>query len=159
VTSVLRKKSTPEAFDPVSAATWAAGALATARVNELIALIALSYEYKNRSANLRAQIDAATALTPCSTQRDARTKPCQRWSFQDYLLAFQVCEALRKIVVDGVEFVPNGKFELFDTARVAAANAVIAFVDEVEVYTKLIRRERAMERLSGTESLRRGLRR
>ncbi len=154
---LLRKKPSAQLdlFDPVSAAAWAAGATATSKIVALLALLDLSPRYREQAAPLQKQLVAAAALTPCAVVRDARTKPKRRWSFQDYILTVQVCEALRSIVVDGVDFVPRGEFAPFDTTREDAALAVIAFVDEIEKYSKLVKRERAMERLSGTESLRR----
>lgn len=160
--SILRKKKPEGAkespLDPMSASAWALGAIATARVVELIDLLKISIKHGSAAAALREQLGAATALTPCALVQDARTTPRRAWSYQDYLLIVQVCTALRKIVVDDVDFVPPGEFGLFDTVRENAANAVIAFSKEVEKYTKLIKRERAMERLSGEKSQRRGAR-
>lgn len=156
---LLRKKpsSEPETFDPVSAAAWAAGAKATAAVIGLVDLLALNPNHKQVAKDLTAQLETAAALTPCAVKSDARTKPRKRWSFQDYLLTVRVCEALRDIVVDGVQCVPPGSFSLFDSTREEAAQAVVAFVEQIEAYAKLVGRERAYERLSGEKSLRRGL--
>jgi hypothetical protein len=155
---LLRKKKVEETFDPVSAGAWAAGAKATAKVLELLKLLRINPAYYHEATPLFEQLNAATALSPCAVKSDARTKPRRQWSFQDYLLTVRVGEALRKIVVDGVDFVPKGQLGLFDTMREDAAKAIIVFVDEIEKYTTLVKRERAMERISGTESLRRGLR-
>lgn len=156
---LLRKKpsSKPETFDPVSTTAWAAGAKATAAVIGLVDLLALNPKHKQVANDLTAQLEAAVALTPCAVKSDARTKLLKRWSFQDYLLTVRVCEALRDIVVDGVQCVPPGAFGLFDATREEAAQTVVTFIEQIEAYEKLVKRERAYERLSGEKSLRRGL--
>lgn len=157
---LLRKKPSAQLdmFDPISAAAWAAGAKATAAVLALIDILRMSPAYHHEATELYTQLEAAAALTPCAIKSEARTKPCKQWGYQDYILTVRVCEALRSIVVDGLcSEVPPGTFRLFDTTRETAAQAVIAFVDPIEAYAKLVRRERAMERISGDESLRRGL--
>lgn len=156
--SLFRKtKAVVEEFDPVSAATWAAGARATAKVLELLDLLKMSAAYGHKATPLFEKLDKVTAFTPCARTRDTRTKPRRTWTFQEYLQTVKVGETLREIVVDGVDFVPLGEFSLFDTMRNDAATAIIAYVEEIEKYTTLVKRERSMERLSGTESLRRGL--
>lgn len=156
---LLRKKPSIKVpvYDPVSAAAWSAGATATAAVLALIDLLRISPAYHHEATPLYAQIEAATALSPCAIKSEARTQPAHVWSFQDYLLTVKVCEVLRDIVVDAVDFVPAGSFGLFDSTREAAAKAIVKFIEQIEVYTKLVGRERAMERLSGNKSLRRGL--
>lgn len=156
---LIRKKPSTQIdmFDPISATAWAAGARATAAVVAVIDLLALSNAYSRLAKTLASQIEAATALSPCAIKSEARTKPRKQWSFQDYILAVQVCEGLRSVIVDGCDQVPHGQLGLFDVTRDAAAQATIAFVGTIEAYAKLVRRERAMERLSGDESLRRGL--
>lgn len=156
---LLRKKPSTQLdmFDPVSAAAWAAGAKATAAVISLVDLLKLNPAYRQVAQDLTVQLEAATALTPCAVKSEARTKPRKQWNFQDYILAVQVCEGLRSVIVDGCDCVTRGIFSLFDTTRETAAQAVIAFVDSIEAYGKLVKRERAYERISGNESLRRGL--
>jgi hypothetical protein len=156
---LLRKKPSAQLdmFDPVSAAAWSAGATATAAVVAVVDLLALSHAHSKLAKDLTAQLEAATALTPCAVKREARTKPRKRWGFQDYILTVQVCEGLRSVIVDGCDQIPQGQFALFDATRETAAQAIIAFIDPIEAYAKLVKRERAMERLSGNESLRRGL--
>ena len=158
-TPLLRKKPADKAvtYDPVSAAAWAAGAKATAAVIDLIDLLKLNPTHAKTAKTLTEQLEAATALTPCAIKKEARTQPKRSWSFQDYLLTVRVCEALRTVVVDGVDCVPRGTFDLFDQTRERAAQAVIAFIDPIDAYCTLVKRERAYERLSGNQSLRRGL--
>ncbi len=152
---LLRKKKTERPYDPVSAEVWAAGARATAALIEVIDLIAISQKYSGHHKPLRAQLAAAVTLTPCAQEREARTRPAFEWTFNDYLSAVRVAQALREIVVTGVDFVPTGEFGLFDTLREKAAKAIIDFNATIENYTKLVKRDRAMERLSGQKSLRR----
>jgi hypothetical protein len=155
---LLRKKPDKGVtYDPVSAEAWAAGATATAAVVDLLDLLRLNPTHAATAALLTQQLDAAAALTPCALKKDGRTQPRQKWSFQDYLLTVGLCASLRSIVVDGVDCVPRGTFAPFDATRERAAQAVIAFVDKIDNYATLVKRERAYERLSGNQSLRRGL--
>jgi len=157
---LLRKKPSAQLdmFDPVSAAAWAAGAKATAAVLALVDLLRMSPAYHHEATELYTQLEAATALTPCAIKSEARTKPCKQWGFDDYILTVRVCEGLRSVVVDGCDgMVPQGTFGLLDASREAAAQAIVAFIDPIEAYGKLVKRERAYERISGNESLRRGL--
>lgn len=152
---LLRKKKTEKIYDPVSAEVWAAGASATALVVELFEMIGVSHKYGDRYKPLCDQLAAATALTPCAQAKEVRTQPPKMWSFNDYLSAVNVAQALREIVVTGVDFVPAGEFAPFDALRDKAATAILDFNTKIETYTKLVRRDRAMERLSGEKSLRR----
>jgi hypothetical protein len=154
---LLRKKPADKivSYDPVSAAAWAAGAKATAAVVELIDMLKLNPSYSGTAKALAEQLEAATTLTPCALKKEARTQPARSWTFQDYLLTVRVCEALRGVVVDGVDSIPHGAFGLFDQMREKAANAILDFIAPIEEYRDLVKLERAMERLSGNESLRR----
>ena len=155
---LLRKKpSEPKPFDPVSASTWAAGAKATADVIAVLELLKLNPVHAKTATVLLVQLDAATALTPCAVQ-GARIKPRWQWNFAEYLLAVRVCEALRSIIVDGVASVPvPSGLGLYDTTRDTAIQSTVLFVEQIEAYAKLVKRERAYERISGEKSLRRGL--
>jgi len=154
---LLRKKpgTQTDMFDPTSAATWAAGAKATAAIVSMIDLLKLNPNHAQTARDIATQLKAATALTPCALTRDARTKPYRQWGFSDYVLAVKVYEALRDVFAEGVKRVPPG-FDLFDSTREAAAQDIIAFAESIEVYAKLVKRERAYERLSGERSGRRG---
>lgn len=152
---LLRKKKTEKTYDPVSAEVWAAAARATACVVEVFEIIAINGKYGDRYKPLCDQLAAATALTPCAQVKEVRTQPGAEWTFDDYLMAVRVAQTLREIVITGVDFVPTGEFSLFDALREKAANAIIDFNATIETYTKLVKRERAMERLSGRKSRRR----
>jgi hypothetical protein len=154
---LLRKKPSAQLdmFDPVSAAAWAAGAKATASVVAVIDLLWLNPVCNQAAHDLTKQLEAAVVLTPCGLKKEARTKPPKAWGYEDYILAVRVCDALRTVVMDGCAFVPQGQFALFDQARETATQETISFVGAIEAYAKLVKRERAMERISGNASARR----
>ena len=154
--SLLRKKpNVVETFDPVSASTWAAGAKATAATVSVVDLLAISHSHKKLAKDLTGQLEAATALTPCAVKSGARTSPKRSWSFDDYILAVKVCQALRVIILESADRVPHGAFSLLDITRETAANEIRTFAEEVETYAKLVKRERSYERISGNKSARR----
>jgi hypothetical protein len=152
-TPLLRKKHVEgKTYDQTSAAAWAGLAKATASTMAMIDALGLDPSYVERAAVLAVQLETATALTPCAIKKAARTEPPQNWDYQDYINVVRVYDALR-IVVDEIDLVQHNGF--FRTMRNAAAVYVLDAFDPIEAYRSLVRRERAMERLSGNMSRRR----
>jgi hypothetical protein len=134
--SLLRQK-TPPAPDPMTAAVWAAAIEAATKISAVL-------DATPSSDERRARLHGATALTPSAVLQAARTKPPMETSFNDYLAAVRVSEALAEVLGQPTT-----------DAAPQWGEAVVALSllsDEVAKYAVHVRRARTVERLSGNDS-------
>lgn len=148
--SIFRKRRTsaPEP-DPVSGAAWKSALRATISLARAVGAssdIPESLAGTSTKLILARQLLAVTAATPAYPFEGARSPVPTKWSYADYLRLAEVgkfcLSMLASLVEDGVH----------DDTLSPAAAALSSMQEALKAYTKLIRTERAMERLSGEES-------
>lgn len=148
--SIFRKRRTsaPEP-DPVSAAAWKCALRATTSLARAVGAssdIPESLSGSGVRLLLARQLLAVTASSPAYPFDGARAPVPTQWSYADYLRLAEVgkfcLSMLASLMEDGVS---NDELS-------PAAAALSSMQEALKAYTKQVRTERAMERLSGHET-------
>lgn len=144
--SIFRKR-TEDAFyapDPTSQSAWSA-CLDAARATSL-AVRAVSRLHHARGAELAARLLRLTGSSSASLYPEARSPVPADWSYPDFARLGEIgagMVAMHREIIDssvGPAYAEN------------TASALVALHDAMGPYAKLVKRERAFERLSGEAS-------
>jgi hypothetical protein len=137
--SLFRQKKVPKEADPTSREAWEA-----IRKGSLAVQARLLQGDSTQEATEAAEAMRKTLrLTPASDSDASRTLIPGEWSYRDY-----------QRVIDAVKATCGA---LIASGAEDAETMVTRMNETIEAYTKCVKRERSMERLSGETSNKRGL--